>query len=55
MGVSLYITGSIANRDLVYVSKAVMPFLAIQIGVLILMTYWPELVLWLPAKFGYLN
>ena len=28
MGVSLYITGSIANRDLVYVSKAVMPFLA---------------------------
>lgn len=55
MGVSLYITGSIANRDLVYVSKAVMPFLVIQIGVLILMTYWPELVLWLPAKFGYLN
>ena len=55
MGVSLYITGSIANRDLVYVSKAVMPFLAIQIGVLILMTYWPELVLWLPGKFGYVN
>ena len=55
MGVSLYITGSIANRDLVYVSKAVMPFLAIQIAVLILMTYWPELVLWLPGKFGYLN
>jgi len=54
MGVSLYITGSIANRDLVYVSKAVMPFLVIQIGVLILMTYWPELVLWLPEKFGYL-
>jgi len=55
MGVSLYITGSIANRDLVYVSKAVMPFLAIQIFVLILMTYWPELVLWLPGKFGYVN
>ena len=55
MGVSLYITGSIANRDLVYVSKAVMPFLIIQIGVLILMTYWPELVLWLPDKFGYLD
>jgi len=55
MGVSLYITGSIANRDLVYVSKAVMPFLAIQIAVLILMTYWPELVLWLPGKFGYVN
>lgn len=55
MGVSLYITGAIANRDLVYVSKAVMPFLVIQIAVLMLMTYWPELVLWLPGKFGYLN
>ena len=55
MGVSLYITGAIANRDLVYVSKAVMPFLVIQISVLILMTYWPELVLWLPGKFGYLD
>lgn len=55
MGVSLYITGAIANRDLVYVSRAVMPFLVIQIGVLILMTYWPELVLWLPGKLGFLN
>ena len=53
MGVSLYITGAIANRDLIYVSKAVMPFITIQIGVLLLMTYWPELVLWLPGLMGY--
>lgn len=53
MGVSLYITGSIANRDLIFVSKAVMPFLAIQIAVLLLMTYVPEVVLWLPRMMGY--
>ncbi len=53
MGVSLYITGAIANRDLIYVSKAVIPFLAIQISVLLLMTYFPDAVLWLPRMMGF--
>ena len=52
MGVSLYITGAIANRDLIYVSKAVMPFIAIQILVLLLMTFFPDVVLWLPRLTG---
>ena len=53
MGVSLYITGAIANRDLIYVSKAVMPFIAIQILVLLLMTFFPGVVLWLPRMMGF--
>jgi C4-dicarboxylate transporter DctM subunit len=53
MGVSLYITGAIANRDLIFISKAVMPFLIIQIAVLLLMTYVPGVVLWLPRLLGY--
>ena len=53
MGVSLYITGAVANRDLIYVSKAVMPFVGIQIFVLLLVTFFPEIVLWLPKIFGY--
>jgi C4-dicarboxylate transporter DctM subunit len=53
MGVSLYITGAIANRDLIFVSKAVMPFLIIQIVVLLLMTYVPAVALWLPRILGY--
>ena len=53
MGVSLYITGSIANRGLIFVSKAVMPFLAIQIAVLLLMTFFPDLALWLPRLMGF--
>lgn len=55
MGVSLYITGSISNRDLVYVSRAVMPFLAIQLGVLFIMTYMPGVVLWLPKMMGFIR
>ncbi len=54
MGVSLYITGAIANRDLIYVSKAVLPFIAIQMLVLLLMTFFPEVVLWLPKMMGFM-
>ncbi len=53
MGVSLYIAGSIANRDLIYVSKAVIPFLIIQVAVLMLITYFPNVVLWLPRAMGF--
>jgi len=55
MGVSLYITGAIANRDIFYVSKAVLPFIAIQIAVLFFMTYLPDAVLWLPKLRGFLD
>ncbi|MCK5837677.1 MAG: TRAP transporter large permease subunit, partial [Desulfobacula sp.] len=54
MGVSLFITGALAKRDIIYVSRAVMPFLLIQIGVLFFLTYFPEVVLFLPRLFGYL-
>ncbi|MEA3361955.1 MAG: TRAP transporter large permease [Thermodesulfobacteriota bacterium] len=48
LGVSLYISGATVNRDLVYVSKAVMPFLLIQIAILMVLTFCPDLVLFLP-------
>lgn len=54
MGVSLFITGALAKRDIIFVSKAVVPFLAIQIGVLFFLTYFSEVVLFLPRMFGYL-
>ncbi|MDH4008920.1 MAG: TRAP transporter large permease, partial [Desulfuromonadales bacterium] len=48
LGVSLYISGAVADRDLIYVSKAVLPFLLIQVAILMLLTFWPDLVLFLP-------
>ena len=48
VGVSLYITGAMVNKDLVWVSKAVIPFILIQMAVLALITYLPETALWLP-------
>jgi len=54
MGVSLFITGALAKRDIIFVSRAVLPFLAIQIGVLFFLTYCPKVVLFLPRLFGYM-
>jgi C4-dicarboxylate transporter DctM subunit len=48
LGVSLYISGAVADRDLLYVTRAVVPTLLIQVVILIILTYWPDLVLWLP-------
>jgi C4-dicarboxylate transporter DctM subunit len=55
VGVSLYITGSIANKDIIYVSRAVLPFLLIQLAVLFIVAYWPEGNLWLPRAMGYIK
>ncbi len=51
MGVSLYITGAVVNKDLIYVTRSVMPFIFIQIGILLLLTYFEDLVLFLPRIF----
>jgi C4-dicarboxylate transporter DctM subunit len=55
MGVSLYITGAIANRDLIYVSKSVLPFLVIQLLVLMFITFFPHAILLLPKMMGYIH
>jgi len=55
MGVSLYITGAMANKSLIYVSRAVIPFLIIQYAVLAVITYMPDVCLWLPRALGFLE
>jgi C4-dicarboxylate transporter DctM subunit len=51
LGVSLYITGALTNRNLIYVTRSVAPFLIIQIAILLILTYWPDSVLFLPKLF----
>ena len=48
LGVSLYIAQAVVDRDILYITRAVMPFLLIQVALLMLYTYWPDLVLFLP-------
>jgi C4-dicarboxylate transporter DctM subunit len=54
MGVSLYIVGALTNRNLLYVTKAVIPFILIQYVVLFIITYMEEWVLWLPRMLGFI-
>ncbi len=48
LGVSLYISGAVVDRDLLQVARAVLPFILIQIGILLILTFWSDLVLFLP-------
>lgn len=48
VGLNLYVTASIAGRPVEAVMRAVLPFFAALIGVLLLCTLWPGLVLYLP-------
>jgi C4-dicarboxylate transporter DctM subunit len=53
MGVSLFVVGAMTKKDIIYVTRASLPFMAIQTGVLFFLTYFPDVVLWLPELMGY--
>jgi C4-dicarboxylate transporter, DctM subunit len=52
-GLLLFIMTNIAGVPLKDIVRDVLPFLLAMIVVLILITFIPELVLWLPRQFGY--
>ncbi len=53
LGVCLFVAAPIAGTSLEKLSRAIWPFLLIEIIVLLILTYSPSLVLFLPRLFGY--
>jgi len=53
VGVVLFVVGGLANISMERVVRAVWPHLIWQLVVLALVTYFPELSLWVPRMFGY--
>ena len=53
MGLSLFVMRDVAQLSLGQVFIAVAPFLIPLIGALLLMTYNPDIVLWIPRLLGY--
>ena len=53
LGEVLFIVAPLAGVSLESVSKAVLPFLFVEIGVLLLVTYIPPISLWIPELLGY--
>jgi C4-dicarboxylate transporter, DctM subunit len=47
-GLNLFVSMGITGKSLTYIGKAVMPFLILMIGGLLLITYIPEISLYLP-------
>lgn len=53
MGLVLFVTSSVSDLKLETLSKAILPFLAVQVVVIFLITYIPALTLAVPRLFGF--
>ena len=53
VGTNLFILCAIGGISMERISIAVLPFLAVEVAVLLVLTYLPELTLWLPRALGY--
>jgi tripartite ATP-independent transporter DctM subunit len=53
LGQVLFVACPISNLNLEEVTRGTLPFLITEIVVLLLLTYVPELTLWLPRMFGF--
>jgi TRAP-type C4-dicarboxylate transport system permease large subunit len=54
LGVCLFVICGVTKLDLGYVIKSVMPFVFVELAVLLLVTYVPPLCLTIPRMLGYL-
>jgi tripartite ATP-independent transporter DctM subunit len=52
-GLLLFIVAKLSDAPLGAVVRHTLPFIAAMLGALMLITFVPELVLWLPRQFGY--
>ncbi len=53
VGTSLFVGCRIAKLPITAVIRPLAPLLAIEIVVLVVVTYWPPLTMWLPRLFGF--
>ncbi|MCG8565764.1 MAG: TRAP transporter large permease subunit, partial [Desulfobacterales bacterium] len=54
LGVCLFVVCGVTKIDLGVIIRSVMPFLAVEIAVLLLVTYAPSVILFIPKLLGYL-
>ena len=54
VGLNLYVTSGISKMGITELTKAVLPWLVTMLVFLVIVTYWPELTLYLPRVMGML-
>jgi len=52
VGLNLYVASGISRLGITEMTKAVMPWLITLLVFLVIVTYWPELSIWLPRALG---
>jgi tripartite ATP-independent transporter DctM subunit len=55
VGTSLFVGCRIANIPMTEIVKPMLPLLVIMVSALMLVTYFPELFMWLPEMFGFVT
>lgn len=55
MGLVLFVAASVSNERVTTIAKAILPFLAIEVAVIFLITFVPEISLTIPKLTGFLN
>lgn len=55
MGLILFVASSVSGVRVEEIAKAILPFLAVEIAVIFLITYVPEISLFLPRLFGFIK
>ena len=55
MGLVLFVTSSVSGLRVETISKAILPFLAVEVTVIFLLTYIPALTLTVPRLFGFVQ
>ncbi len=53
LGLCLFVVCSVSKVDLMKLIRVNMPFLLVEIGMLMIVTYFPQIVLFIPRLFGY--
>ena len=54
-GITLFVTSPTAGCSVEKTAREALPFLAVTLGVLLLVTFVPDVALWLPQHLGYLS
>jgi TRAP-type C4-dicarboxylate transport system permease large subunit len=53
LGLCLFVVCSVSKVDLIKLIRVNTPFLVVEIGMLMIVTYFPQIVLFIPHLFGY--
>ena len=52
MAVNLFVASEISGVSIINVSKRIIPYLAAEMAVLLLLTYAPDIIMWFPRLMG---